>query len=109
MALRDAFPVLEHTAYLNSGTDGPIPRAAAEQARAEIAAEASEGRLWPHFDRRRALTDDLRAGYARVLGLRARGRRGDERDQRRARLRAGRAGPRPRRRAHHLRATSTRA
>ena len=33
MALRDEFPVLEHTAYLNSGTDGPIPRAAAEQAR----------------------------------------------------------------------------
>ena len=70
MALRDEFPVLEHTAYLNSGTDGPIPRAAAEQARAEIAAEASEGRLWPHFDRRRELTDDLRAGYARVLELR---------------------------------------
>ena len=68
MALRDEFPVLEHTAYLNPGTDGPIPRAAAEQARAEIAAEAAEGRLWPHFDRRRALTDDLRAGYARVLG-----------------------------------------
>ena len=52
MALRDEFPVLEHTAYLNSGTDGPIPRAAAEQARAEIAAEAAEGRLWPHFERR---------------------------------------------------------
>ena len=52
MALRDEFPVLEHTAYLNSGTDGPIPRAAAEQAREEIAAEAAEGRLWPHFDRR---------------------------------------------------------
>ena len=67
MALRDAFPVLEHTAYLNSGTDGPIPRAAAEQARAEIAAETSEGRLWPHFDRRRTLTEDLRAGYARLL------------------------------------------
>jgi chitodextrinase len=31
MALRDEFPVLEHTAYLNSGTDGPIPRAAARQ------------------------------------------------------------------------------
>ena len=54
MALRDEFPVLEHTAYLNSGTDGPIPRAAAEQARAEIAAEAAEGRLWPHFERRRS-------------------------------------------------------
>lgn len=67
MGLRDEFDVLQHTAYLNSGTDGPIPRAAAEQARAEIAAEAAEGRLWPHFERRRALTDELRAGYARVL------------------------------------------
>ena len=68
MALRDAFPVLEHTAYLNSGTDGPIPRAAAEQASTEIAAETVEGRLWPHFERRMQLTDDLRAGYARVMG-----------------------------------------
>jgi selenocysteine lyase/cysteine desulfurase len=67
MALRGEFPVLEHTAYLNSGTDGPIPRAAAERAREEIAAQAADGRLWPHFERRRALTDELRAGYARVL------------------------------------------
>ena len=28
MALRDEFPVLERVAYLNAGTDGPIPRAA---------------------------------------------------------------------------------
>ena len=28
MALRDEFPVLERIAYLNAGTDGPIPRAA---------------------------------------------------------------------------------
>jgi L-cysteine/cystine lyase len=68
MALRDEFEVLEHTAYLNSGTDGPIPRAAAEQARVEIAAQAAEGRLWPHFERRHELSDELRAGYARVLG-----------------------------------------
>jgi L-cysteine/cystine lyase len=68
MALRDEFEVLEHTAYLNAGTDGPIPRAAAEQARVEIAAQAAEGRLWPHFERRHELSDELRAGYARVLG-----------------------------------------
>jgi L-cysteine/cystine lyase len=68
MALRDEFPVLERIAYLNAGTDGPIPRAAAEAARAEIASEAEEGRLWPHFERRMALTDQLRAGYARLLG-----------------------------------------
>ena len=30
MALRDEFPVLQRVAYLNAGTDGPIPRAATE-------------------------------------------------------------------------------
>ena len=68
MALRDEFPVLERIAYLNAGTDGPIPRVAAETAREEIASQTQDGRLWPHFERRRALQDDLRAGYARVLG-----------------------------------------
>jgi L-cysteine/cystine lyase len=68
MRLRDEFPVLERIAYLNAGTDGPIPRVAAEAAREEIASQAAEGRLWPHFERRRALQDELRAGYARVLG-----------------------------------------
>src|SRR3954452_7406407 len=68
MAFRDEFPVLEKIAYLNAGTDGPIPRAAVEQARAELEAQATEGRLWPHFERRRDLMDQLRAGYARVLG-----------------------------------------
>lgn len=68
MALRDEFPVLEKIAYLNAGTDGPIPRAALELAQAELAAQTAEGRLWPHFERRRSLTDDLRAGYASLLG-----------------------------------------
>ena len=68
MALRDEFPVLERIAYLNAGTDGPIPRVAADVAREEIAAQAAEGRLWPHFERRRALQNDLREGYARLLG-----------------------------------------
>jgi L-cysteine/cystine lyase len=68
MALRDEFPVLERVAYLNAGTDGPVPRAAAELARAELTAQAEDGRLWPHFERRQALTADLRAGYAALLG-----------------------------------------
>jgi L-cysteine/cystine lyase len=33
MAFRDEFPVLERIAYLNAGTDGPIPRAAVESTR----------------------------------------------------------------------------
>src|SRR3954470_352530 len=68
MAFRDEFPVLEKIAYLNAGTDGPIPRAAVERAHAELEAQLTEGRLWPHFERRRDLMDQLRAGYARVLG-----------------------------------------
>ena len=68
MALRDEFPVLERIAYLNAGTDGPIPRAAVESARAELAEQIEQGRLWAHFERRRQLQDDLRAGYANLLG-----------------------------------------
>jgi L-cysteine/cystine lyase len=67
MALRDEFPVLERVAYLNAGTDGPIPRAAVELARRELEAELSDGRTWPHFERRAALQTDLRAGYANLM------------------------------------------
>jgi L-cysteine/cystine lyase len=67
MAFRDEFPVLQRVAYLNAGTDGPIPRAATEQAQRELAAEVEEGRVWPHFERRQQLQADLRAGYARLL------------------------------------------
>jgi L-cysteine/cystine lyase len=68
MAFRDNFPVLERIAYLNAGTDGPIPRPAVEHAQQELAAELADGRLWPHFERRRDLTNDLRVGYAGLLG-----------------------------------------
>src|SRR4051794_14402318 len=67
MALRDEFPVLERVAYLNAGTDGPIPRAATDLAQRELAAELEDGRTWPHFERRMALQADLRAGYARLM------------------------------------------
>src|SRR3954453_10801549 len=67
MALRDEFPVLQRVAYLNAGTDGPIPRAATELAQHELAAELSEGRIRQHFERRMTLQVDLRAGYARLL------------------------------------------
>jgi L-cysteine/cystine lyase len=68
MAFRDEFPVLQDIAYLNAGTDGPIPQAAADAARNELADQLAAGRLMPHFMRRRELGDELRAGYARVLG-----------------------------------------
>jgi len=67
-ALRAQFPVLERIAYLNSGTDGPLPGAAAASAREELAAQEREGRTAAHFELRLALQERLRAAYARALG-----------------------------------------
>src|SRR3954452_13339463 len=67
-ALREQFPILERVAYLNAGTDGPVPRAAREAATRELAGELEEGRAMSHFERRLALQDELRAGYAELLG-----------------------------------------
>jgi selenocysteine lyase/cysteine desulfurase len=65
--LRAEFPVLGDSAYLNAGTDGPLPACAVEAASAELARELSEGRATAHFERRRALCDALREHYARAL------------------------------------------
>jgi selenocysteine lyase/cysteine desulfurase len=67
-ALRAQFPILERIAYLNAGTDGPVPRAALEAAERELASELEEGRGKAHFERRFELQDELRAGYAELLG-----------------------------------------
>ncbi len=67
-ALRAHFPVLERVAYLNAGTDGPVPRAAVEAAAAELERELIDGRVGAHFERRFALQDELRAGYAALVG-----------------------------------------
>jgi L-cysteine/cystine lyase len=67
-ALRSEFPVLELIAYLNAGTDGPLPAAAVRAAQAELEAELGEGRATPHFMRRFEIQGELRAGYARVMG-----------------------------------------
>ena len=67
-ALRAEFPVLQRVAYLNSGTDGPIPAAAVAASREELDAELADGRVHAHFERRRALQSELRAGYATILG-----------------------------------------
>ena len=66
--LRSEFPVLARLAYLNAGTDGPVPRRAQEAAARELAAQAEEGRFTPHFERRFALQDALREAYAGLLG-----------------------------------------
>jgi selenocysteine lyase/cysteine desulfurase len=66
--LRARFPVLAHTAYLHAGTDGPLPQAAADAAAAVLRAQVDEGRHRPYNERRRAMVDELRNGYARLLG-----------------------------------------
>ena len=66
-ALRSEFPVLQRVAYLNAGTDGPLPAAAVKLAQAELEAELTEGRAMSHFERRFELQAGLRAGYARVM------------------------------------------
>lgn len=65
---RSQFPVLDSVAYLNAGTDGPLPRAAIAAAQRELETEARQGRAREHFERRGELGEALRAAYARALG-----------------------------------------
>ena len=66
-ALRAQFPVLEQTAYLNSGTDGPLPAAAIAAAREALSSQERDGRVSAHFESRLALQDGLREQYARAV------------------------------------------
>jgi len=66
--LRAEFPVLDRLAYLNAGTDGPLPARAAEAVAQELARELAEGRTQAHFERRSELNGQLRAAYAGLLG-----------------------------------------
>jgi selenocysteine lyase/cysteine desulfurase len=66
--LRAEFPVLERLAYLNAGTDGPLPSAAVRASARELSREAADGRGMAHFQRRVELNDRLRAAYAAMLG-----------------------------------------
>jgi L-cysteine/cystine lyase len=66
--LRAEFPVLARAAYLNAGTDGPLPARAVRAASEELERELAEGRTRRHFERRAELAEELRAGYAALLG-----------------------------------------
>ncbi len=68
LGLRAEFPVLQSRAYLNAGTDGPLPAVAVQASADELQREAADGRAFAHFERRRELNDGLRAAYARALG-----------------------------------------
>jgi L-cysteine/cystine lyase len=65
--LRAHFPVLERLAYLNAGTDGPLPASAAKAGAEELRGEAERGRARSHFERRAELAGALRESYARAL------------------------------------------
>jgi L-cysteine/cystine lyase len=68
-AFRAQFPVFSQVAFLNAGTEGPVPTAAVEAARARLEAEAARGRSGKAYhDELFELADRLRAGYASVLG-----------------------------------------
>jgi selenocysteine lyase/cysteine desulfurase len=66
---RAQFPVLASKAYMNAGTEGPLPRQAAEAVRERIEFELNHGRCGQDYmNGVRELSAELRAGYARVLG-----------------------------------------
>ncbi|MGZ4190977.1 MAG: aminotransferase class V-fold PLP-dependent enzyme [Solirubrobacteraceae bacterium] len=68
-AFRAQFPILERVAYLNAGTEGPLPQRAADAVRERIASELSQGRSGKaYIEGVRGLAGDLREAYARVLG-----------------------------------------
>jgi len=69
--LRAEFPALDHLAYLNAGTDGPLPAVAVRAATRELEHELAQGRAGAHFERRAELASELRSAYARVLSCQA--------------------------------------
>jgi L-cysteine/cystine lyase len=66
--LRAEFPVLDRIAYLNAGTDGPVPKRAAAAASASIAAQAAAGRAGKsHFEALQRMRADLRERAAALM------------------------------------------
>ena len=66
---RAQFPVLERYAYLNAGTNGPLPRAAADAVRARLERDLDEGRSGrAYIDGILELRERVRGGVAAVLG-----------------------------------------
>jgi L-cysteine/cystine lyase len=69
-AFRAQFPVTERVAYLNAGTEGPVPAAAAEAVRGRVESDLHVGRAGrAYFDTVMDLAARARRGYAEVLGV----------------------------------------
>lgn len=68
-AFRSEFPVLARIAFLNAGTDGPIPQRAADAAALQVEHETTAGRAgMAHYTRLFELTDGVRERIAAVFG-----------------------------------------
>jgi L-cysteine/cystine lyase len=69
---RAQFPVLERFAYLNAGSNGPLPRAAVDAARMTLDRDLAEGRSGTAWvEELRELRERIRGGIAAVLGTTA--------------------------------------
>lgn len=66
-ALRAAFPVLEHRVYLNAGTCGPLPAAAAQAIGEVLLPAVSQGRAAAYYQALSERRGALRAAYAGLL------------------------------------------
>jgi L-cysteine/cystine lyase len=67
--LRAQFPVLERVAYLNAGTNGPVPHAAIEAAEASLREQLEQGRSSkPWFEHQVERIGQLRERVAGLLG-----------------------------------------
>lgn len=68
-SFREQFPVLERYAYLNAGTEGPVPQAVEDAVRARTHLDLTEGRVGKaYFDEVMDLAARARAGYATAIG-----------------------------------------
>ncbi len=68
---RAVFPVLERCAYLNAGTNGPLPRPAVEAAQARLERDLQQGRSGDRYiDEMRELRERVRARFASTLRTR---------------------------------------
>ncbi|HUZ83816.1 MAG TPA: aminotransferase class V-fold PLP-dependent enzyme [Gaiellales bacterium] len=67
---RDELPALRGCAYLNAGTNGPVPRAAHEAMLEELELQAVRPRIGPDaFGRMLAVRNAARAAFAGALGV----------------------------------------
>jgi L-cysteine/cystine lyase len=67
--LRSHFPVLERLAYLNAGSNGPVPQPALDAVSESLSWQATEGRGdKAHFEENANRIDHLRARIAALLG-----------------------------------------